>query len=89
MKNIQKHVKVNTPGIFREIVEFNDGCAIFATPLMWTKAILAEVAERAIELNDPVLLAHMMRLSLLSVSDPESPDFDQKLVSNYIDKYLA
>lgn len=86
--SIQKHLKVNIPSLFKEIVEYNKSTALFRHPLMITKGILGQVAERAIELEDPKLIALVMRLSLLSVSDPKSPDFDQAFVSKYIEENL-
>lgn len=66
--------KVNTPGLLNEIL-LNPQCGILKIPLSIFKNILAEVAERAIELNDPKLIALMCRLALYEQADPYSKDY--------------
>jgi hypothetical protein len=67
--------KVHTYGLLKEISDCS-GNAIYQIPLNIFGKLLAAVGERAIELNDPKLNALMCRLTIYSVADPESPDYD-------------
>lgn len=80
--------KVNTPELLKEIIENNDELGILRSPIMIFKSLLAEVANRAIEINDLELNKLMLRLSLYEVSNPESKDFDLQFVNNYLDKTI-
>lgn len=70
--------KVHTPNLLKEIL-VNPQLACMAQPLNIFARLLAEVAERAIELNDPALNNLMMRLTLYEQADPHSADFDAAL----------
>lgn len=70
--------RVNTVSMLREMVEANPTAHIFKQPVNILGRILAEVAERAIELNDPKLNQLMCRLALYEQSDPYSPLYDKK-----------
>lgn len=70
--------RVNTPGLFQEIVS-NPNTAIMLRPLQITGHLLALVAKRASELNDPQLNALMCRLALYEVCDPNSKEYDEEL----------
>lgn len=85
-KSMNHLIKINTSGLFKEIVESNDQMWIMKIPLQQLLKILAEVGERAAEIDDPKLNALMMRLGIYSISDPGSPEFDQAFVSDYIEK---
>lgn len=85
-KSMNHLIKVNTAGLFKEIVDSNDQMWIMSIPLQQILTILAEVGERAAEIDDPKLNALMMRLSIYAISDPASPEFDQDFVSDYIEK---
>lgn len=76
--------KVHTVGLLREMVECNNGMGIFKHPVNIFGGILHQVAERAIELNDPKLNALMCRLSLYSQSDPYSANYDPDSVHELI-----
>lgn len=67
--------RVHVPSLFKEILN-NPGTSILRTPLRITSDILAEVASRAIELNDPKLNALMCQLTLFEQSDPYSKGYD-------------
>ncbi len=58
--------KVDTPALLREITDcgFDRRMGIYKVPLNIFQQILAEVAERAIELDDKKLNKLMIRLSL-------------------------
>lgn len=63
------HWRVNTAGLFQEIIG-NNATAILTRPLQITGHLLAQVANRAAQLNDPELNGLMCQLALYSVSDP-------------------
>jgi hypothetical protein len=62
--------KVHTPNMLAEIVG-NRGLEVMAQPLNIFANILAEVATRAAEIDDPALNILMMRLTLYDQVDPE------------------
>lgn len=55
--------KVDSPALLQEIAS-NHGVAILKIPLNIFQSILAEVAERATEINDPILNELMIDLNL-------------------------
>lgn len=77
--HMKAYWKVHTPALLKEILS-NPSAQILEKPLMIFSRILGEVADRAGELNDPILNDLMMRLTMYEIADPESPDFDQKIV---------
>ena len=85
MKTVNHQIKVNTPWLLEECLNAGQGASALVIPLRSFQAILAQVATRAAEINDPQLNALMMRLALYSVSEPGSPDYDPEFVSNYLD----
>jgi hypothetical protein len=60
--------------------------SIMQKPIQIFANILGEVASRAAELNDPQLNVLMCRLALYSMSDPESPDYDDARLKEILDK---
>jgi hypothetical protein len=58
---------VHTPNLIREMVECNPGGWAVRTPAQVLLQVLAGVASRAAELDDPQLNILMMRLSLYDV----------------------
>ncbi len=62
--------KVHTPSLLRETLT-NPGTAILAQPFRIFGQLLAEVATRAAEIDDPKLNILMMRLTLYEQADPE------------------
>lgn len=77
--------RVNTVGLLTEIMN-NPGTAILHKPINIFKDILAQVSDRAAELNDPQLNALMCRLALYSVSDPYDPEYDANITDETIKK---
>ena len=61
--------RVNTGSLFEQITQ-NPQTEIMTRPLQIMGRILAAVAERASELNDPELHGLMCQLALYAVSDP-------------------
>lgn len=80
--------RVNTTSLLEEIVvNGGPGIAIMRIPLSIFKSILGEVAERALELNDPKLNALMCRLALYEQSDPYSKDYNPELTRKTIEQF--
>jgi len=78
--------KVNTPALIAEIGNNNPNMRMISSPLMIFSSILAEVGERASELNDPKLNALMCRLSIYAESDQYSPEYNKQLVKEILEK---
>ena len=62
---------VNTPQFLKEACENNKGGGMYAVCWNIFKDLLAMVAERATELNDPVLNTLMIRLNLYELNPNE------------------
>lgn len=77
--------RVNTPGLLKEMVEYTHEGGALAAPINIFRMILIEVAKRAIELDDPEMNKLMIRLSLYSIADPRSPEFDLKKCTKYLE----
>lgn len=77
--------RCNTPYLLHEIM-VNPGTGILKMPLTIFAHLLAEVGERATELNDPKLNALMCRLSIYEIADPYSVAYDEKLCKATIKK---
>jgi len=75
--------RVHTPNLLNEIL-VNNELAILEKPLNIFGKLLAAVGDRAAKLNDPELNELMIRLAIYSVADPESPDYDEKIVHQYL-----
>ena len=60
----------NLPGLLDEIL-CNQSCAILFQPVRITKGILAQLAQLAIEIDDPRLHIMMLRLGLYDVPASE------------------
>ena len=75
--------RCHTPNLLKEVIG-NSGTAILSIPLNIMGKLLAQVGERAAELNDPKLNRLMMQLTIYAAADPESPDYNQALVDEYL-----
>ena len=75
--------RVYTAGLLKEILS-NDSTQTLRKPLQIFANILAQVGERAAELNDAKLNALMCRLAIYSISDPESKDYDFEMVEKIL-----
>lgn len=73
---------VNTPQFLKEAFEGANG-GMYAVCYNIFKGLLAQVAERATELHDPVLDALMIRLNLYEVAPKERYVVLGKLAANY------
>jgi len=81
--------KIHVSDLFEEIVNKNDSNAIFRQPLTIFQHILAEIAKRATELEDDILLAHCLRLTLFETSDPNSERYNPEGVGKFIEEALG
>jgi len=68
--------KVHTTNLLEEVLN-NKGASILAIPLKVLGEKLAEIAELAIEIDDPRLHLLMMDLTLYSASDPAETPLDE------------
>lgn len=75
--------RVHTSRLLEEIAK-HSGQSVLVQPLRILGSLLAKVGERASQLHDRELDALMMRLTIYTVADPESPDYDPTLVSEYL-----
>lgn len=71
--------KVHTPNLMREVLQ-NPGTGMLTQPINILARLLGQVAERAIELNDPELNQLMLRLALYEQGDPTSPAYQPNLI---------
>ena len=67
--------KVHTPSLLEQVLD-NPGTHILKIPLNILSNLLFQVANRAIEIDDPVLNNLMCQLTLYSVADPYSQDYN-------------
>ena len=74
------HFDSNLPGLLNEVL-CNPGAAILKIPIQITKNILAELAQLAIEIDDPRLHKMMLRLGLYDVSAAERVEQIKKMES--------
>ena len=76
--------RVNTPQLLKEIISNNE-TSVLSKPVAIFGRILAEVGERAAEINDPKLNALMCRLAIYEVSDPYNPNYNAELTNKTIE----
>lgn len=76
--------RVNTPQLLKEII-CNNETAVLSKPLSIFGHLLAEVGERASELNDKKLNALMCRLAIYEVADPYNENYDAELTNDTIE----
>jgi hypothetical protein len=81
--------RVHTPRLLAEISSCSDQSSIYRVPLSIFGGILAEVGQRAAELNDPKLNALMCRLTIYTLADPESPDHDPEAMRKILCAAIA
>ena len=76
MNQLDPQWKVHLPNLLHEIGDNNPTMAAMRIPLTVTARILAQVAERSSQLNDPKLNELMCRLTLYEIADPASDGYD-------------
>lgn len=67
------HFNVHLPNLLRELLEGNPSGGALVIPMRVTQGLLAQVAARAIEIDDPELNALMLELSLYEVDPNDRP----------------
>jgi hypothetical protein len=77
--------KVHTTELLQEIASNFPGVSQIVIPLNIFQNLLAQVAQRATELHDPTLDRLMIRLTLYSIADPTSPDYDPQVVAKLLE----
>ena len=76
--------RVHTTNFLNEILEGNPTMWMMVQPINIFQRIIGMVAERASELNDPIMNGLMARLTLYEVTDPSSPDYDQEITTRLL-----
>lgn len=77
--------KCHTSRLILEVLE-NNSCAILKIPINIFGKLLANVATRASQLNDPILNKLMCQLTLYEVADPYSDEYDKNVVDEVFKK---
>ncbi len=72
----------------KELIENNSQNWIFQQPMNVLKNKLVQIAERAAEIKDPVLLDLCASLALYEFSDPRSKDYDEEFCNELRKKAL-
>lgn len=75
--------RVHTPQLLEEIMNNNE-TRLMSKPIEIFASLLGKVGEVAAEINDPKLNALMCRLTIYSISDPYSPDYNKELAEQVI-----
>lgn len=76
--------KVHTVELFKEISSSFSHSVLVRIPLQILQNLLAQVAQRATELNDPQLNKLMIRLTLYSIANPNEPGYNPAFVEEYL-----
>jgi hypothetical protein len=77
---MEVYFKVHTAKLLEEILENNPSIGILKVPTNVFRGLLCQVAQRASQINDPILNKLMCDLTLYEIADPSSKDFDSKMV---------
>jgi hypothetical protein len=83
------HVKVDTVALLNEIQKnaiHPKDMAALKIPFGYFRTLLHAVADRATEIDDDQLNKLMLLLSLYSVSQPNSPEYDESVVNASLSK---
>lgn len=78
--------RVNTHSLLKELIENSPGSmGIFFQPINIFQELLALVAHRSSQLNDPILNALMCRLALYGESDPyDKANYNRGIVEDVL-----
>jgi len=80
LTTFDKSWKVHTSNLLEEILT-NKSATILHKPLAIFGRVLAEVGERAAELNDPILNELMCRLTIYEIADQTKSTYDKAAVA--------
>jgi len=78
--------KVHTTALLKEISSNVGHNSQVRIPLQILQNLLAQVAQRATELHDPILDKLMIRLTLYSIAEPSSPDYDSETIEKILNE---
>ena len=83
--------KCHTPLLLKEIVEagLRENQGVLKIPLNVLRRLLVKVANRAAEINDPIMNHLMCLLTFYEVADPESKEFDTNILEDVKLKAIA
>jgi hypothetical protein len=90
MKTKKHGFKIHTPNFLKEVTDNALGATnmgVLKVPMNVFRKYLVKVAERAVELNDPVMNKLMVDMTLYEVADPESKDFDRSVIEKVYSDY--
>ena len=82
--------KVHTSGLLTEIADAGlyRGMGVLYHPMNIFRRYLISIAERASELNDPILNKIMADMTLYEAVDPKSKDYDDKVIKKINKEYI-
>lgn len=80
MKSEKLHFDAHLPNLLREVLN-NPTCWILKIPINITRGILGELAELAIEIDDPRLHVMMLRLGMYDVPANERTELIEEIIA--------
>jgi hypothetical protein len=80
MKSKKLHFDAHLPNLLREVLN-NPTCGILKIPINITRGILGELAELAIEIDDPRLHVMMLRLGMYDVSADKRTELIKEIIA--------
>jgi len=83
-EQVGSYWRVHTPNLLSEVLN-NKGTWALTIPIKIFGHLLAELGEIANKINDKELNKMMLRLTIYSVADPESKDYDADFVAKYLE----
>jgi hypothetical protein len=85
MRTKKLHFRVHTPNLLHEVVDngLRPGMGVLRIPLDTLRRLLAQVAQRCTEINDPVLNRLMFDLTLYELPSPSSKKYGEILKAVY------
>jgi len=91
IKSDELNFRVHTPNLLKEITDFSSSNGlpgIFFIPINQFRILLLKVAERAAELNDPILNKCMFDLALYDNCEPNNPNYIGPKIRSDYRKYI-
>lgn len=82
MKSTKHHFTVHAPQLLKEIADCGlaPNSGVLRVPLNVLRVYLGKIAERASQLNDPILNKIMCDMTLYDIADPASKDYSKKVI---------
>lgn len=79
------HFRVDTPSFLKEVFECGAKMGVFKIPANIFQNLLAQTAQRATELNDPIMNKCMWDLGLYDHPIPTNPEYTKIMKQIYKD----